>query len=149
MMEPRYRDVKKAQIPEVSLAQGVKVKIICGRVNGTMGPVRDIVTEPEYLDISVPAGAEFHHPIAGGHTAFAYVIDGEGYFDPERDAFAHEVVGNNYFDFNRRCVCGNRSLVLYDDGDEVLVAAPQIRCAFFSSRASPSASPWPGTAPSS
>ena len=123
MMEPRYRDVKRLQIPEVSLAQGVRVKIICGRVNGAEGPVRDIVTDPEYLDVSVPAGAEFHHPIQRVHTAFAYVIEGEGYFDPERDAYAHEVIGANYFDFDRRCVCGNRAIVLYGDGDGVVVSA--------------------------
>jgi len=124
MMEPRYRDVKQAQIPEVSLARGVAVKIICGKVNGTVGPVKDIVTDPEYLDVSVSAGAEFHHPIQRGHTAFAYVIAGEGYFDPERDAYAHEVIGTNYFDFNRRCTCGDRTLVLYGDGDKVIVSAP-------------------------
>ncbi len=124
MMEPRYRDVKSAQIPEVSVAQGVKVKIICGRVNGVAGPVQDIITDPEYLEVSVPAGAEFQHPVKRGHTALAYVIAGEGYFDPERDAYAHEVIGANYFDFDRRCVCGNRSIVLYGDGDEVVVAAP-------------------------
>jgi redox-sensitive bicupin YhaK (pirin superfamily) len=124
MMEPRYRDVKGAHIPEVVLPQGVNVKIICGRVNGTAGPVRDIVTEPEYLDVLVPAGAEFRHPFRRGHTAFAYVIEGEGYFDPERDAYAHEVVGTNYFDFDRRCVCGNRTIILYGDGDEVVIAAP-------------------------
>ncbi|MCX6930925.1 MAG: pirin family protein [Verrucomicrobia bacterium] len=124
MMEPRYRDVKEAQIPEVSLAQGVKVKIICGRVNGAKGPVTDIVTDPEYLEVSVPAGAEFHHAIQRGHTALAYVIAGEGYFDPERNAYAHEVVGSNYFNFDRRCVCGDRSIILYWDGDEVVVAAP-------------------------
>jgi quercetin 2,3-dioxygenase len=123
MMAPRYRDVKRLQIPEVSLAQGVRVKIICGRVNGTEGPVRDIVTDPEYLEVSVPAGAEFHHPIPRGHTALAYVIEGEGYFDPERDAYAHEVIGANYFDFERRCVCGNRTIALYGDGDQVVVAA--------------------------
>ena len=124
MMEPRYRDVKRARIPEVALAQGVKAKIICGRVNGVTGPVQDIVTNPEYLDVSVPAGAEFHHPIRRSHTAFAYVIEGEGYFDPERNAYAHEVVGANYFDFDRRCVCGDRTIVLYGDGEEVVVAAP-------------------------
>jgi quercetin 2,3-dioxygenase len=124
LMEPRYRDVKGAQIPEVALPLGVKVKIICGRVNGTAGPVRDIVTEPEYLDISMPAGTEFRHPIPRGHAAFAYVIAGEGYFDPDRDAYAHEVIGANYFDFDRRCVCGDRTIVLYGDGDEVEVAAP-------------------------
>jgi redox-sensitive bicupin YhaK (pirin superfamily) len=124
MMEPRYRDVKSAQIPEVTLAQGVKVKIICGQVHGTTGPVTDIVTEPEYLDVSMPAGTEFRHPIPHGHAAFAYVIAGEGYFDPDRDAYAHEVTGVNYFDFDRRCVCGDRTIVLYGDGDEVVVAAP-------------------------
>ncbi len=124
MMEPRYRDVKNAQIPEVLLAQGVKVKIICGRVNGVTGPVTDIVTDPEYLDVSVPAGAEFRHLIRRGHTASVYVIAGEGYFDPERDACAHEVIGANYFDFDRRCICGDRTIVLYGDGDEVAIAAP-------------------------
>jgi redox-sensitive bicupin YhaK (pirin superfamily) len=124
MMEPRYRDVKVPQIPEVSLTQDVRVKIICGRVSGTKGPVQDIVTDPEYLDVSVPAGAEFHHPIRRGHTAFAYVIEGEGYFDPERDAYAHEVIGANYFDFDRRCVCGDRTIVHFEDGDEVAVFAP-------------------------
>ena len=125
MMEPRYRDVKSSQIPELSLAQGVKVKIICGRVTGTEGPVQDIVTEPEYLDVSVPAGAEFHHSIPPGHTAFAYVIEGAGYFDPERDAYSHEVVGTNYFDFDRQCVCDNRTIVLYEDGTEVMISAAE------------------------
>ncbi|MGP8050119.1 MAG: pirin family protein [Desulfobaccales bacterium] len=124
MMEPRYRDVRRAQIPEVSVAQGVKVKVICGRINGVAGPVQDIVTDPEYLDVSVPAGCEFHHPVKRGHTALAYVIAGEGYFDPERNAYAHEVIGANYFDFDRRCVCGDRTIVLYGAGDEVVVAAP-------------------------
>ena len=72
----------------------------------------------------MPAGSEFHHPIRRGHTALAYVIEGEGYFDPERDAYAHEVIGTNYFDFDRRCVCGDRTIVLYGDGDEVAVSAP-------------------------
>ena len=124
MMEPRYRDVTSAQIPEVALAQGVKVKIICGQVNGVAGPVKDIVTDPEYLDVSVPGGAEFQHSIRRDHTALAYVIEGEGYFDPERNAYSHEVVGTNYFDFNRSCVCGDRTVVLYGDGDEIVVAAP-------------------------
>ena len=130
MMAPRYRDVKSSQIPEVSLDQGVKVKIICGRVNGTSGPVRDIVTDPEYLDVSVPAGAKFYHVIPADHTAFAYVIAGEGYFDPERDAFAHEVIGDNYFDFDHKCICGNRTLVQYGAGDQVVISAPAVPVRF-------------------
>ena len=54
MMDPRYQDVKASQIPTVTLESGVSIKIICGEINGTSGPVKDIVIEPEYLDISVP-----------------------------------------------------------------------------------------------
>jgi redox-sensitive bicupin YhaK (pirin superfamily) len=121
MMDPRYRDVKSRQIPEVSLKNGVKVKIICGTLNGVEGPVRDIVTDPEYLDVMVPAGTTFTHWVRRGQNAFAYVIDGEGYFDQNRDSYAHEVIGNNYFDFKRSCLCGDGTIVLYGDGDEVSV----------------------------
>ena len=62
MMEPRYREVKSPTIPEVALEGGVKVKVICGKVNGTAGPVKDIITDPEYLDVSVPARRCFHPP---------------------------------------------------------------------------------------
>ena len=76
MMEPRYRDVRSEQIPEASLDGGIKVKIICGEVNGVLGPVRDIVIDPEYLDVTIPAGLTFNHPIKRGRNAFAYVIGG-------------------------------------------------------------------------
>ncbi len=51
------------------------------------------------------------------------MIEGEGYFDPGRDAFGHEVVGSNYFDFNRSCVCGNETIIHYGDGEEVSISA--------------------------
>jgi quercetin 2,3-dioxygenase len=123
MMDPRYRDVKSHQIPEVALKDGAKVKVICGRVSGVEGPARDIVTEPEYLDVTVPAEATFAHPVRHGYNAFAYVIQGEGYFDPNRDSYAHEVIGTNYFDFKRSCLCDNGTIVLYDEGEEVSVTA--------------------------
>ena len=123
MMDPRYRDVKNQQIPEISLNGGVEVKIICGKLKGVEGPVRDIVTDPEYLDVTVPAGATFTHPVRRGQNAFAYVIEGEGYLDPERDSYGHEVIGANYFDFKRNCICKNETVVLYGDGDEVSVAS--------------------------
>ena len=56
MMDPRYRDIKSSQIPEITTVDGVKIRIICGEVDGTRGPARDIITNPEYLDVSVPAG---------------------------------------------------------------------------------------------
>ncbi len=123
MMEPRYRDVKLEQIPEVSLEGGVKVRIICGAVEGVQGPVRDIVIDPEYLDVTVPAHAHFTHAVKRGHTAFAYVLEGKGYFDDERDSFAHEVVGKSYFDLDRECVCNSETLILYEEGDHVSIAA--------------------------
>ena len=57
MMDPRYRDVKSDQIPEIVMGNGVTIRIICGEVNGTKGPVRDIVTDPEYLDVIVLRGS--------------------------------------------------------------------------------------------
>jgi redox-sensitive bicupin YhaK (pirin superfamily) len=123
MMDPRYRDVKRSEIPEAALAGGGKVKVIAGRANGVQGPVRDIVTDPEYLDVSVPKGASFHHPVKRGHTVFAYVTSGSAYFDPGRDPYARDEVGRNYFDMDRKCRCDSETLVLYGDGDEVSVAA--------------------------
>ena len=53
------------------------------------------------------------------------MVDGEGYFDPERSAYAHEVVGDNYFDMKRKCACGAESLILYEDGDEVVITTEE------------------------
>lgn len=122
MMDPRYREVKSSQIPEVTLAKGVRVKIISGQVNGTKGPVRDIVTDPEYLDITIPSKSTFQYPVKRGHTAFAYVIDGRGYFDEGRDSYAFEAEGANYFDFKRECLIAPENLVIYGDGDDVIIS---------------------------
>jgi hypothetical protein len=81
MMDPRYRDVKSGQIPELMTKTGASIRIIAGTVEGTEGPVRDIITDPEYLDVILPAGAEFSHMTIPDHTVLAYVIDGQAYFD--------------------------------------------------------------------
>jgi len=122
MMEPRYRDVKREQIPELIVENGVKVKIICGKVGKTQGPVRDIVIDPEYLDVTVPAKSAFVHPTKRGHTVFAYVTEGKGYFCQEKNPFTYEVEGENYFDIKRDPFVGNGTLVLFDNGDEVIVS---------------------------
>ena len=116
MMPPRYRDVKAAAIPEVSLPSGARLKIICGQVAGVQGPVRDIVIDPEVLDVSVPAAGVFAHPIKHGHTAVAYILDGRGYFDDQRDAFAVEMMGSGWLDVDRNCLCGPETTVLYERG---------------------------------
>ena len=121
MMAPRYRDVKKSTIPEVSRKDGTVIKIIAGQADGVQGPVKDIVIEPEYLDVSVPAGVTFVHKIKSGHTVFAYVFEGQAYFDRGKDSYAYEVEGANYFDFKRECLIQPQSVVLYEDGDELNV----------------------------
>jgi|APLow6443716910_1056828.scaffolds.fasta_scaffold52514_2 hypothetical protein len=104
MMDPRYRDVKREDIPVVSLKDGVEIRVICGDVAGTKGPVKDIVIDPQYLDVSVPRDAEFIHTVKRGHTAFAYIFAGSGRFD---DPKAKSAAGG--------------SLILFSDGDQVAV----------------------------
>lgn len=126
MMPPRYRDVKAADIPEVTLVGGVTVKVIAGTVGNVQGPVKDIVIDPEMLDISVPAGTLFQRPLPEGHTAFAYILSGEGYFDECRDAYAHETTSAGWFDTERRCVCQPETVVLFEhEGDIVQVSTTE------------------------
>jgi redox-sensitive bicupin YhaK (pirin superfamily) len=109
MMDPRYRDVQSRQIPEVAAAGGARIKVICGDVQGVKGPVGDIVIDPEYLDVSLAAGATFTHPVKAGHTVFAYVFEGEALFGgPKPDAGAGTGPGH---------------VVLFDDGDQIVAAA--------------------------
>ena len=106
MMDPRYRDVKKEEISEISLKNDkVKVKIICGEINGIKGPVQDIITDPEYLDVEIAPQAEFQHKIERGQNVFAYVTEGEGFFDQTCDLLVSK-----------------ETLVIFKDGDEVLIS---------------------------
>ncbi len=123
MMDPRYREVKAADIPEAALPGGARVKVVCGEVDGARGPVRDIVTDPEYLDVSVPAGAAFSRRVPRDRNVFAYVVEGAAYFDPGRDPYARDAAGASWYDIDRPCLCGPETLVHYDDGDAVSVTA--------------------------
>ena len=69
--------------------------------------------------------SEFRHPTKQGHTVFAYVIDGQGYFCKEKNPFTYEVEGINYFDLQRDPFVGNGTIVLFDDGDEILVSTEE------------------------
>lgn len=80
MMPPRYQDVRGATIPEITLEQGVRVKIVCGRIGNVNAPVSDIVVDPEFLDVTLPPNATFTHPVKDGYTAFTYILDGDGQF---------------------------------------------------------------------
>jgi quercetin 2,3-dioxygenase len=130
MINPRYRDVLKKQIPEVRLANDTTIKIIAGEVSGLKGPVQDIVIDPEYLDVTVPADSEFRHPTPKGHTVFAYVIEGQGYFCREKTPFTYEVEGINYFDIQHDPFIGNETIVLFEDGEEIMVSTEKHKVRF-------------------
>jgi quercetin 2,3-dioxygenase len=130
MMNPRYRDITNEQIPEVKLSNNATIKIICGEVSGIKGPAQDIVIDPEVIDITVPANSEFSHPTKRGNTVFAYIIDGQGYFCRERKPFTYEVQGINYFDMQREPFIGNGMIVLFDDGDEIMVFTEEQKVRF-------------------
>jgi redox-sensitive bicupin YhaK (pirin superfamily) len=122
MMDPRYRDVTSDQIPQVSLSNGATIRVICGKAEGVRGPVQDIVTDPEYLDVTVPAETELVYPTQPGHTVFAYIIEGKAQFCQEKDPYAYEVEGANYFDLQRSPWLTNESLVLFGDGEQIVVS---------------------------
>ena len=123
MMDPRYREVKQKEIPVAKSPDGATVRVICGQAAGVKGPVQEIVTDPEFLDVTVPAGKSFTHQVPRDHTVFAYVIDGEGFFDKGRDPFAREAGGENWFDLKPECACGTDTVVLYGAGEAVSIAA--------------------------
>jgi quercetin 2,3-dioxygenase len=77
MTRPRYQDVASAQIPEVALPAGGRVRVIAGKVNGAGGAVREIFADPTYLDVELPAGQTFEQPVPKGHTGLLYVYQGE------------------------------------------------------------------------
>ncbi len=120
MMAPRYRDITASQIPVVRLESGVEIKVICGKVGDVQGPAEDIVIEPQYLDVTVPAQTTYIHPTKPGHTVMTYVIDGKGYFCQEKQPFTYEAEGANYFDMPSEAEIDNETLVLFEDGDQVL-----------------------------
>jgi redox-sensitive bicupin YhaK (pirin superfamily) len=136
MMDPRYRGIKSCDIPEVQLGDGVKVKIICGKVGDQSGAVHEIITDPEYLDVSVAAGTQFTHPTHPDYNVFAYIIDGKGFFSDENDPYSYEAEGINYFDMQRASALGNHTLVLFEKGDQVKVSthAEPVRFLLFSGR---------------
>lgn len=125
MMAPRYQDIKANQIPTVQLENGVSIKVICGQIEGTSGPVKDIVIAPEYLDITVPPDTTFLHATRSGHTVLAYVIEGEGYFCSEKKPFSFATEGVNYFDMQNQAIADNTTLVLFEDGDHIYVNTEQ------------------------
>jgi len=81
MCSPRYQNLPADQIPRVTRADGVEIRVIAGTVDEVRGSVTEIEADPVYLDINVPPNGDFKHPVEKSHTAFAYVFEGRGLFD--------------------------------------------------------------------
>ena len=102
MMNPRYQEIKSHQIPVVKTGADVSVRVICGTFNGVTGPVRDIIADPRFLDVTLGADTVFSCPVTRGHTAVAYIIGGEGTFDTSEGHHMH-----------------NRDVILFGDGSSI------------------------------
>lgn len=104
MTDPKYRDIRREEIPSVQLSEGVEAKVICGEAGGIKGPVQDIAAMPQYLDVAMRSENTLTHPIPEGHNVFAYIVEGEASFDDGVQA-----------------PCAPRHLVVMGDGDELLI----------------------------
>lgn len=124
MTAPRYQDIQGAEIPEVTDDDGTRVRVITGEFWGKRGPVDGIAADPQYLDVSVPAGVTKSFRIDTYRRAFAYVFEGAGMFvdasEPEGVRLEKEVMGQ---EVNIRDLSGNRTLIRFGTGDEVTVQA--------------------------
>jgi redox-sensitive bicupin YhaK (pirin superfamily) len=124
MTAPRYQDVKAAEIPEVVDDDGTRVRVVCGDFWGRRGPIEGVAADPRYLDVWVPAGLRKTLPVELGRHAFAYVFEGSGDFRAASQPFG--VLTEKTDGVTETIVreqTGNRSLVLFDSGDEVTVQA--------------------------
>jgi quercetin 2,3-dioxygenase len=124
MTAPRYQDIPAAVIPEVTDDDGTRVRIITGEFWGQKGPVEGVAADPRYLDVFVPPGQRKTLPVEVGRHAFAYVFEGSGTFSGASQPFG--VLTEKETPAGETLVreqTGNRSLVVFDSGDEVTVQA--------------------------
>ena len=122
MTDPRYQDIVGRDIPEVVDDDGTRVRVICGSFWGKTGPVEGVAADPRYLDVWVPPRVRRTLPVESSRHAFAYVFEGSGSF---RDASAPRAVRTEWVGDASGTpeFTGNRSLVLFDTGDEITVQA--------------------------
>ena len=84
MIAPRYQDIPASRVPVVNLPGGVNVKVLAGNFGGFRGPVENILADPDYFDVEMPANSEFVAPVNEDYTVFAYLFEGSVYFDESR-----------------------------------------------------------------
>jgi hypothetical protein len=123
MTDPRYQDIAARDIPEITDDDGTQVRVVCGNFWGKQGPVEGVAADPQYLDISVPARKRKTLAVETSRNAFAYVFAGSGTF---RNASSPQLVKTEQVGTAQPASAdsvSNRSLVLFDRGDEVVVQA--------------------------
>jgi hypothetical protein len=120
MTAPRYQEVHTGDVPVVVDDDGTAVRIVCGTFWGKSGPVDGIASDPQYLDVTIPPGRKRTLPVRTSRHAFAYVFEGSATFRDASDPRAVKIDrdGEERYEYS-----GNRSLVLFDNGDEVVVQA--------------------------
>ncbi|MEK9598655.1 MAG: pirin family protein, partial [Alphaproteobacteria bacterium] len=124
MTTPRYQDIKSKEIRILEEDDGSKIKVIAGNFKGVKGPVDNISADPHYLDIFVPAGMSKRFPFDTYRQGFAYIFEGSARFDDASNPVGVKV--EKEYDGREveiRDLSGNRTLVLFDRGDEVVVHA--------------------------
>jgi redox-sensitive bicupin YhaK (pirin superfamily) len=123
MTPPRYQEVKSADIPEITDDDGTRVRVVCGSFWGKRGPVEGIAADPVYIDVSVPPGKKKTLPVEMQRSAFAYVFAGSGKFCNASGPLAVPTEGVGWADTTPPAEAENRSLLLFDRGDEVTLQA--------------------------
>lgn len=123
MTAPRYQEVKAAEISEVTDDDGTKVRIVCGEFWGKKGPVEGIAADPVYIDVFVPPGRRKTLPVETTRHAFAYIFEGSGKFCNASEPLSVPTESVGWADTHPSAEADNRTMVLFDSGDEVVVQA--------------------------
>jgi redox-sensitive bicupin YhaK (pirin superfamily) len=130
MTPPRYQEVHSTDVPEVTDDDGTQIRVICGTVWGQSGPIDGIAADPQYIDVWVPPGKKKSLPVETTRHAFAYVFAGSGKFCNASEPLEVPTEGNGWTDTSLSEEADNRSLVLFDRGDEVTVQAGEMGIRF-------------------
>ena len=123
MTEPRYQEVKAPDVPSLTDNDGTHVRVVCGSFWGMKGPVDGVAADPIYLDVTVPAGKRKTLPVETTRHAFAYVFEGSGKFSNASGPQAVPTERAGTLEVKAPTLADNRSLILFDRGDEVEVEA--------------------------
>ena len=123
MTAPRYQEVKAAEIPEIVDDDGTRARVVCGEFWGKRGPVEGIAADPIYIDVSIPPGRRKSLPVETMRQAFAYIFSGDGKFCNASGPLEVPTESVGWLDTTPPKDAENRSLVLFDRGDEVVVQA--------------------------